>query len=71
MENCVFCDIVARKAPASIIYEDEIVCVFLQRNTWQDKEAYDRQSADLAARFKKNFAQFTEVGNALANAGPR
>jgi len=29
MENCVFCDIVARKAPASIIYEDEIVCVFL------------------------------------------
>jgi len=29
MDDCVFCDIVARKAPASIVYEDDIVCSFL------------------------------------------
>ena len=29
MDNCVFCDIVARKAPASMVYEDETVCSFL------------------------------------------
>jgi len=31
--------------------------VLIPRQTWQDKEAYDRQAADLAARFKKNLAQ--------------
>lgn len=45
--------------------------ILIQRNTWQDKEAYDRQATDLATRFKKNFAQFTEVGDAVVNAGPR
>jgi histidine triad (HIT) family protein len=29
METCVFCDIVAGKAPASIVYEDEMVSAFL------------------------------------------
>src|SRR5215469_13932579 len=29
METCVFCDIVAGKAPASFVYEDEVVCAFL------------------------------------------
>jgi len=29
MDDCIFCAIVARKAEASIIYEDEIVCSFL------------------------------------------
>lgn len=29
MENCVFCDIVAGRAPASVVYEDEVVCAFL------------------------------------------
>ena len=29
METCVFCDIVAGKAPASIVYEDEVACAFL------------------------------------------
>ncbi len=41
------------------------------RNTWDDKDAYDRQSADLAARFKKNFVQFAEVGDVVVSAGPR
>src|SRR5437667_10421290 len=33
--------------------------LLIPRNTWKDKEAYDLQAADLAARFKKNFQQFT------------
>ena len=45
--------------------------VLIPRNTWQDKEAYDRQAADLAARFKKNFQQFTLPSDEVRNAGPR
>ncbi|MBO0777695.1 MAG: phosphoenolpyruvate carboxykinase (ATP) [Ktedonobacteraceae bacterium] len=41
------------------------------RDTWEDKEAYDRQASDLAARFKQNFAQFTLVGEDVRGAGPR
>ncbi len=29
MNDCIFCAIVAKEAPASIVYEDEIVCSFL------------------------------------------
>ena len=29
------------------------------RNTWTDKEAYDRTAADLVARFEKNFEGFS------------
>src|SRR3989441_432378 len=45
--------------------------VLIPRNTWADKEAYDRQAADLAARFKKNFTQFTLPSDEVRNAGPR
>ena len=45
--------------------------MLIPRNTWADKEAYDRQAADLAERFKKNFQQFTLVGDDVRNAGPR
>lgn len=45
--------------------------LLIPRNTWPDKEAYDRQAADLAARFKKNFTQFTLVGNDVRAAGPQ
>jgi phosphoenolpyruvate carboxykinase (ATP) len=45
--------------------------VLIPRNTWQDKEAYDMQAADLAARFKKNFQQFALPGDEVRNAGPR
>jgi len=45
--------------------------VLIPRNTWADKEAYDRQAIDLAARFKKNFAQFTLPSEEVRNAGPR
>ncbi len=39
------------------------------RNAWADKEAYDRQAADLAARFEKNFEQF-DAPEAVRAAGP-
>ncbi len=45
--------------------------VLIPRNTWADKEAYDRQAADLAQRFKKNFTQFTLPSDDVRNAGPR
>jgi phosphoenolpyruvate carboxykinase (ATP) len=45
--------------------------LLIPRNTWADKEAYDLQAADLAARFKKNFTQFTLPSDEVRNAGPR
>jgi len=45
--------------------------VLIPRETWADKEAYDRQAADLAGRFKKNFAQFDLPTDEVRNAGPR
>ena len=29
MNDCIFCAIVAKEAPASIVYEDDVVCSFL------------------------------------------
>lgn len=31
MDSCIFCDIIAGKAPAHIIFEDEFVCCFLDK----------------------------------------
>ncbi|GAC1382041.1 MAG: phosphoenolpyruvate carboxykinase (ATP) [Ktedonobacteraceae bacterium] len=45
--------------------------MLLPRGTWADKEAYDRQAADLAARFKKNFQQFSLPSDEVRNAGPK
>lgn len=45
--------------------------VLIPRNTWADKEAYDRQAQDLAARFKKNFQQFSLPNDEVRKAGPR
>jgi len=39
------------------------------RNAWTDKEAYDRQAADLAARFAANFQKF-DAPEAVRAAGP-
>jgi len=39
--------------------------VLQPRNTWEDKEAYDRQAADLARRFNENFRKY-EAGVSAA-----
>jgi phosphoenolpyruvate carboxykinase (ATP) len=40
------------------------------RNAWPDKSTYDKQAADLAARFESNFQQF-DVKESVRAAGPR
>ncbi|APF17018.1 phosphoenolpyruvate carboxykinase [Caldithrix abyssi] len=34
--------------------------VLIPKNTWKDKEAYDKQARDLARRFKENFEQYKD-----------
>ncbi|MDR6225933.1 phosphoenolpyruvate carboxykinase (ATP) [Desmospora profundinema] len=41
------------------------------RRTWDDPDAYDRKARELALRFQENFRRFTDVGDAIRNAGPR
>jgi phosphoenolpyruvate carboxykinase (ATP) len=48
---------------------DELLDV---RATWSDPAAYDRAAAELARRFRENFAAFeAEVSPAVRDAGPR
>jgi phosphoenolpyruvate carboxykinase (ATP) len=42
------------------------------KNTWQDKNAYDIKSSELASAFNTNFAQFEENANTeILNAAPK
>ena len=42
------------------------------RNTWADKDAYDRKSAELAQKFNNNFKTFeAQASEAILAAAPR
>lgn len=42
------------------------------RNTWEDKQAYDQKSADLAQSFVRNFQQFAEFASSeIMHAAPK
>ncbi|OQB24464.1 MAG: Phosphoenolpyruvate carboxykinase (ATP) [Firmicutes bacterium ADurb.Bin182] len=45
--------------------------VLSPRKVWADKVAYDRQAKDLAARFVKNFKQYTGMKQEIIDAGPK
>ncbi|HIQ62013.1 MAG TPA: phosphoenolpyruvate carboxykinase (ATP), partial [Candidatus Avichristensenella intestinipullorum] len=45
--------------------------VLVPRNTWADKEAYDKAAKDLAAMFVKNFAKYQNMPKKIVEAGPK
>lgn len=44
--------------------------VLIPRNTWVNKEEYDRTAKELAMKFHQNFESFTEADEEIRQAGP-
>jgi phosphoenolpyruvate carboxykinase (ATP) len=57
------------KVPTSVPGVDSTI--LQPRNTWEDKDAYDRKYHDLAERFIKNFAKYEDEAPELVAAGPK
>jgi len=41
------------------------------RDSWSDKESYDKKAKELAALFQKNISKFNDISEAVINSGPR
>ena len=71
MSNCVFCDIVAGIAPASIVYRDERVCAFMDLypvNPGHTLVIPNRHATYLAELEPEDGAQMFRVGQRIAAA---
>ena len=58
MSACIFCDIVARRAPASIVYEDDVVIAFM--------DLFPINPGHTLVVPKQHFAHATELDDAIA-----
>jgi len=45
--------------------------VLFPKNTWADKDGYDKQATELASLFNKNFNRFSNASDEIKKAGPR
>ncbi|MGN1050920.1 MAG: phosphoenolpyruvate carboxykinase (ATP) [Acutalibacteraceae bacterium] len=45
--------------------------IMIPRNTWADKDAYDKTAKELAAAFRKNFEKYTHMPEEVVKAGPQ
>ncbi len=58
---------VPKEIPASDVPRD----ILSPRSVWKDKEAYEKQARELAARFIENFKKFGTAKESIIAAGPK